>query len=660
MPDIQEGYNMAQFHHYKYVFEPIKIGNMTVKNRIQFSPLVCSLSGTDGGVTREYLEFIKMQARTGAGIVTIGATSIDHDTGTDYVGELDITDDNNIIELLRLSEAAHRYGAKISIEIVHAGRGANPELLRVPEAIAPSPIPVTNGNTHIREMNYADIEKIKQEYADCAERLVKAEFDMILIHAAHGNLIAQFLSPLFNKRTDQYGGSEENRWRFALEVLEAIRDRVGDRLAIDMRISGDEIIPGGMKIEDTIRFLKKAQKYLDTVHISQGLIVEPDYAFYTMPPLYHPHCHNVKYAEAVKRDPDIHIPVTTVGSIMTIDEAEEIIASGKADMAAMARQLLCDPMTIKNAYSGHNEKTRPCLRCYECTPERICHIRCATNPMLGREAEFTEVPAARRKKRVVVAGGGPAGCMAAKTLMERGHEVILFEKSGKLGGRLHEISCLSYKIDMRRHLEWLIRSTMSCGADIRLNTEASAESILSLQPDAVFIASGSERLTLPIPGIDRENVHHVLDVDTGKEETGNRVVVCGGGLSGMECALGLAMEGKEVTVVDMIPADRFAHEATPHTRGMLLSLLDDYGVRKIGDSRVCAFTEEGVEIEDRNWRKQVLKADDMVTAFGMKKNDRLYQEIKELLPEVYAVGDCDLVRNIKRANQQAFHYAFEC
>lgn len=651
---------MAEFNHYKYVFEPIQVGKMTVKNRIQFSPLVCSLSGTSGNVTREYLEFIKMQARTGVGVVNIGATSIDHDTGTDYVGELDITDDNNIIELLRLSEAVHRYGAKISIEIVHAGRGANPELLRVPEAIAPSPIPVTNGNTHIRGMNYADIEKIKQQYADCAERLVKADFDMMLIHAAHGNLIAQFLSPLFNKRTDQYGGSEENRWRFALEVLEAIRDRVGNKLAIDMRISGDEIIPGGMRIEDTIRFVKAAQKYLDAVHVSQGLIIEPKYAFYTMPPLYHPHCHNVKYAQAMKSDPQITIPVTTVGSIMTIDEAEEIIASGKADMVAMARQLLCDPMTLKNAYMEHNERTRPCLRCYECTPERICHIRCATNPMLGREAEFTEVSIARQKKKIVVVGGGVAGCMAVKTLVERGHEVTLLEKDDKLGGKLHEISCLSYKIDMRRHLKWLIDSTMSCGANIQFNVVADADYIMSLEPDAVFIATGSTRLALPIPGIDRPNVHHVLDVDTGKEETGENVVVCGGGLSGMECALGLAMQGKKVTVVDMIPADSFAHEATPHTRGMLLALLEQYGVKKIGDSRVCAFSDEGVEVEDRSWRKQTLKADDIVTAFGMKKEDALYRQVKKLLPEVYAIGDCKIVRNIKNANHQAFHRALEC
>ncbi len=651
---------MPIFNHYHSVFEQIRVGKLTLKNRLQFSPMVCSLSGTTGSVTNEYLAFVEMQARTGVGLVTIGATSIDHDTGTDFIGELDVTHDANIIDLLRLTEAVHRHGAKISIELVHAGRSAAPHLLRVPEAIAPSVIPVEGGNTHIREMTYADIEKIKQEYADVAERLVKADFDMLMIHAAHGNLLAQFMSPMFNKRTDCYGGSEENRFRFPLEVLKAIRERVGDSIAIDMRISGDEIIPGGMHIEDTIRFIQKAQEYVDTVHVSQGLIVEPSYMYYTMPPLYHPHCHNAKWSEAVKNDPEIRIPVTTVGSIMSVDEAEELIASGKTDMVAMARQLLADPETIHNAWQDENEKTRPCLRCHECAPARICHVRCATNPLLGRESELREVPVARNKKRVVVIGGGVAGCMAAKTLQERGHKVILMEKTDALGGKLHEISCLPFKEDMRRHLKWLIDSTMACGAEIRLNTEASVESVLAEKPDAVFITTGSDRLQLRIPGIDGKNVHHVLDVDTGRENVGKSVVICGGGLSGMECALGLAMDGRKVTVVDMITADHFAGEASPAPRGMLLALLASYGVNLIGDSKVIAFSEKGVEIEDRNWHHTLIEAESIVTAFGMKRSDALVEPLCDQIPEVHVAGDCEVVRNIKSANQSAFNYALDC
>ena len=367
----------------------------------------------------------------------------------------------------------------------------------------------------------------------------------------------------------------------------------------------------------------------------------------------------MKWSAAVKADPDVHIPVTVVGSITTIEEAEEIIASGKADMVAMARQLMCDPMTLRNAYRGCEEDTRPCLRCHECAPADIVHLRCATNPMLGREFELGEIRPAVHPKKVVVVGGGVAGCMAAKTLVERGHDVTLIERSDKLGGKLHEISCLSFKFDMRRHLDWLMRSTMKCGAKILLNTEASVESIMALEPDAVFVATGSDRLMPPIPGIDRPNVHHVLDVDTGRVSVGDTVVVCGGGLSGMESALELSNAGKKVTVVDMIPVEEFAKDHSPAPRGMLLQLLEKNGVKLIGSSRVTAFTDEGVVIEDHNWHKTTLPCDDVVAAFGMQKNDALLNALREVIPDVYAVGDCNEVKNIKNANQIAFNLALD-
>lgn len=650
---------MANFNKYPNVFSPIRIGNMEVQNRIQFSPMVSSLSTPTGGVSQELLGYIKYQAQSGVGIITIGSTPIDHINGVDFFGALDVTSDDNMTDLCRISEVVHRYGVKISVELVHAGRSAPKQFRPNSQAIAPSAIPVENGPTDIREMTREDMDTVKREYCDVAERMMKSGFDMVMVHAAHGNLLAQFMSPKFNQRKDEFGGSFENRARWPLEVLKAMRERVGKGLNIDMRISGDELIPGGMGIEETKAFIRLAQKYIDTVHISQGLIVEPHYMPYTMPAFYLPHCHNVKWSEQVKADPEIHIPVTVVGSITTIAEAEEIIASGKADMVAMARQLMCDNKLLYNAYRGKEEDTRPCLRCHECAPANIVHLRCATNPRLGREAELGEIQPSRTPKNIVVVGGGVAGCMAAKTLIERGHSVTLIEKGDKLGGRLHEISCLSFKFDMRRHLVWLMNSTMKCGAKIMLHTEATPELILSLKPDAVFIATGSDRLKLPIPGIERKNVHHVLDVDTGRAEVGQNVVVCGGGLSGTESALQLAIEGKNVTVVDMIPVEQFAKDHSPAPREMLLQLLEQHNVKLIGSVRVSEINDNGVVIKDADCTETTLACDDVVAAFGMRKNDALFRQMQELIPDVYAVGDCNVVKNIKNANHVAFNMALE-
>ena len=282
---------MTDFNKYPHVFSPIKVGTMTLKNRIVFAPMICCLETPSGEVTSEYIEWIAQQARTGASLITIGGTSIDHETGDDFEGEIDVTTDKNLIGLKRMADEAHYRGAKLSIELVHAGRGAMPKLLKDGVAISSSVFPATGGpdvvgNTHIREMDFNDIEHIINRYADIAERLSKAEFDAIMLHCAHGNLIAQFMSPRFNHRTDWYGGSFENRMRFPLQIMKAIRDRVGRKINIDMRISGDELIEGGLRLEEMIEFVKLAQKYVDSVHVSVGMIIESDYFYYSMPPYY--------------------------------------------------------------------------------------------------------------------------------------------------------------------------------------------------------------------------------------------------------------------------------------------------------------------------------------------------------------------------------------
>lgn len=645
---------MASFNKYEHVFTPLRVGRTTLKNRVEFAPMVCDFTNSLGEATQRYIDFVESQAASGVALIHLGATPVDWETGADYPSELDVTDELKVNNLGLLAEAAHTHGAKLSVELVHAGRGVNPGLIKAPWGLAPTSLPLPDKYPYIKEMDQKDIERIVQCYADCANRLYRCGFDGVLIHGAHGNLIAQFLSPLTNHRCDLYGGSFENRCRFPLMVLKAVRDAVGPEFIVELRISGDEILPGGMRIEEVIEFLKLAQEHIDLVNMSAGLIVDSRAFFYTMPPYFRPRGANVPLARAVKRCPDIHIPVSVVGGI-DIEMAERIISGGDADMVAIARGLLADPDMLKKCYRGKPEEVRPCLRCWGCAGNFASHVQCAVNPALGRTEKYAFVRKADTKKKTVVIGGGVAGCQAAQTLALRGHDVVLFEKSGTLGGLLVDINKLPFKDDLMRYTQWLINTTMKCGAKIMLNTEAAPETVMAEAPDAIVVAVGSSPVRPDIPGMDRENVFNVIDVDAGRRKVSNKVVVCGGGVSGCESALALAMEGCQVTVVDMIPAEAFAAGLMDITRKNLLSLLADYNVELIGEYIVRSVDENGVHIEDKNWQYKLLEADFVVESFGMKSNRELGDNLRELIPEVYVVGDAQEVGNIKRANLTAYN-----
>lgn len=653
---------MSSFNQYPDVFKPLKAGPLILKNRIQFPPMVCCHSNAAGEVTQEYVNFIEMQAKTGAALVTIGATPIDNATGQDFRGELNIADEAMRPGLARIAEAAHDYGARLSVEMCHAGRGADPELLLTPYALAPSVMPLPNRNHYVKEMDQKDIDHVINQYADCADRLARAGFDMCMIHSAHGNLLGQFLSPSTNFRNDWYGGSFENRIRFPLQVMEAMRAKVGNRIAIEMRVSGDEMIPNGMHLPEVIEYLKQAQKYVDLINVSRGLIVDHRYHFYTQPPYYNEYCHNVKYAQEIKKA--IDIPVSVVGSIKTLEDAQEIISTGKADMVSMCRQLMADPETIKKSKAGREETIRPCLRCLQVCNKNVDEgrpVRCAVNPVVGREGKFSAINPALRAKKVVVVGGGAAGMMATQTLTQRGHQVVLFEEKDHLGGHLPDICELPFKDDLKQYTQWDVRTTLNSGADIRLNTRATPEIVRRENPDALIIATGSHLAKPPIPGIDGENVVDVISVDSGKATiTGENVLICGGGMSGLECALGLAMQGKKVTVLDMVPVEDFAKEIVNFTRNMLMMLLKEHHVKLIGGEKVQKITAGGVETIDRDWVVRFHEADTVVTAFGLIANDQDMEALMDIVPETYAVGDCWYgAKTIGNANTTAFNFAME-
>jgi 2,4-dienoyl-CoA reductase-like NADH-dependent reductase (Old Yellow Enzyme family)/thioredoxin reductase len=650
---------MTSFNKYKHVFTPLKVGNNTYRSRVEFSPMVCDMTNSQGEPTQGYIDFVEKQAETGAAIIHLGATPVDQKNAVDYRSEIDVTSEDKIAGLVMIAEAAHRHGAKISVELVHAGRGADPDLITTPYAIAPSNFSIPGKPAYIKVMDNQDIDDVIGGFVDSALRLQRCGFDGVLIHGAHGNLIAQFLSPMTNTRSDEWGGSPARRRRFPLKLLKAVRDAVGPDFIVELRISGDEVVEDGMRTPEVVDFLKEAQEYIDIVNVSAGLIVEERGRFYSMPPYFRPRGANLPYAKEIKACADIKVPVMVAGGFVSLDMVEDAIDRGDIDGVSMARALLADPDMMNKSYRGQEDRVRPCLRCWNCAGGYGNYIHCAVNPQLARTFRYSKYWPADVKKKVVVIGGGVAGTQAARTLALRGHSVVLFEKSDSLGGHLKSISRLPFKDDMLFYTEWIQRETALLVPDIRLNTEATAEAVQAENPDVIIVATGSVPAVPPIPGIGNPNVFGVLDVDGGRVKfpAGSKIVVCGGGLSGSESALGLAMEGHDVKIVDQLPLDEFAMGGHDLARAMLLQLLRDNNVELIPDHLVRAIGEKSVDIEGKDWKYRTLEADYVVSAFGMKKNQEMIDRFFELIPDVYYVGDAFAVKNIMNANFTAYDRA---
>ncbi len=650
---------------YEHVLSPFKIGNVQLKNRIELAPACYMLASHDGYVTREMVSYYQNLARGGAGIITIGESPIDFEYASGHEFQLNLNDHKVINGLSVLVENVHRYGAKLSIEMTHCGR----YVLNNKQTIGPSNIPAEMEVLKARregrkvrpviEMTQDMIDTVVEHYATAANNCLRAGFEMVMIHAAHGHLIPQFLSPMTNKRTDRYGGSLENRARFANEVLNAIRAKVGNKLAIEWRISANELVPDGMTEEDTIEFVRLIEDKIDLLHVSAGLLGESRIIPHMIQPTYFPHCYNVHRAEKLKKA--LKVPVAAIGSIHDMNEAEEIVATGKADIVAMARAILVDPEIVNKAVSGREDDIRPCLRCHTCNKLTAAFypIRCAVNPILGRELTYVPFPIAEVKKKVVVVGGGPSGMQAALTASQRGHDVVLLEKNNRLGGNLLLAAGLKIKGDLREYLAWLIRQTEKAnGVTIKLNTEATVKNVKAEKPDAVIVAVGAEPLIPKIPGIDKKNVVWVGEVDAGRVNVGQNVVIAGGGATGAEAALQLAKDGHTVTMIDLLDYDILTPE---YPRGLLF-LLEDYKVDMHFGVKLEEITDTGAVILDTKWHRREIPADTVVLSFGFKSRSAVVETLRVLESaetQVYAAGDCLKPQTIKEAIHGGFNTAVE-
>jgi len=639
------------------VYQPIQVGNMRLKNRIQYSPIVSNHAGYKSGeVTHQMLEFVSGQAKTGAGLVTIGSTPVNFKEARDFFGCLSATKDEDTAGLTMLSEELYKYDCKLSAELIHGGQWGAMTLPEGEMAWVASVVEPYHDPNRMREITRAEMLKVIDDFTAAIERCMKSYFDMVMIHLAHGNLMSGFLSTLWNRRGDQYGGSEKNRWRFPLELLEAAYDTVKGKIPLEVRIVGNEHLPGGTKLDERIRFLKEASKYIDMIVVSAGNLMYGEAFSYNMPGYYIPEGVNVEYAAAFK-EACPKLAVSVCGGIATLEHAEEIIKTGKADIVAMAKALMADGNFVNKGARGLEKDIRPCMRCMYCLRgvNHGSHLAgCAVNPALGWEYRNLAPVPALKKKKVAVVGAGPGGMAATQYLAERGHEVVLFEKADRLGGRLHEASAMSFKDGFRRYFEYTVRKTIESGAKIMLNTEATADTIRITAPDALVIAVGARPVVPDIKGIDGGNVKDVSAVDRGEACTGAKVVVCGAGMSGTECALSLAMEGKDVTLVDMLPAEEFYGEIKHFSRPTLERLLSENNVRMMPECTVLEFTADGVVIENSAGENMTLKCDTAVAAFGVAPDKDMVGALSQVVPETYIIGDAGKAGVIGDAINSAF------
>lgn len=638
---------------------PIRLGSVTFRNRMFSAPT----SGTD--ITPDYCigpkttAYYELKAKGGAGAVTISPVKVHPPTNQAQAFQLDLKTVGSLASFTYTADAIKRHGAVPSMLLSHGGQFAGAYMTdkeKLDSMVQYGPVDcIRYDGVPVKGLTHEQIADIVKAYGETAALAKRAGFEMITVHGGHGWLLNQFFSPYFNKRTDEYGGSLENRVRLAREVLTSIRNAVGPGFPIEIRISGYEGIEGGYEVDEACRIAEAIQDKVDLIHVSAG---SHRFGFHiTHPSMFAEHGCNVHLAAEVKKH--VSVPVATLGAINDPAMMEEIIASGKADVIEMGRELLADPFLPAKTMANHPEDIVKCLRCFTCMAERVVTTtrRCAINPLIGHEMEGMEVQPAPKPKKVLVAGGGVGGMQAAVTAAKRGHKVVLCEKSDALGGILKSEQIIPFKREMYELGLSLARQMEQEGVEVRLNTEVTPEYAEAEKADALIIAVGSTPIIPPIPGIDGDQVVVVNNYYLEHERVGDSVVVLGGGLAGCECAVHLAREGKTVHIVEM--RDDVAVDANVRHRPALMSELKKQNVQIHTGYTGKEVTKEGVLCQDASGAMVLVPGESVICAVGQRAQRGVADSLLNCAPMVRQIGDCVRPANITNAVYQGHHAALD-
>ncbi len=643
---------------FSHALSPMRVNGQLIKNRIFVAPITPHASSNGELYPNEdAMAYFESRAKTGAAVVYCGGTkAVDvFDDGEHCTWDTTAFNHKNSLSLMAARIKAH--GARAGMEVMGL----------MPSSWRPGPpLGCSEGNRVMQsppiaqEITKEEMERYKNDTAQMCANLLECGFDQLLFHFGHSIPVAQFLSPLTNHRTDEYGGSTENRCRYLAEILDACRAATKGRMVFEVRMSASEFIEGGIDVEEGIAIASILQEHCDIIQASCGMVTE-EYMTWTHPCQhmgYHP---NLWLAEAFKKSGKIHKPVTAVGGFESLQAAEDAVAEGKCDFVAVCRQLIADPETLHKAIDGKADDVVPCIKCMRChDSDCYAHLfRCAVNPTIGYETcadqMFPAVPA--KKKNVAVIGGGPAGMKAAITAYDRGHTVTLYEKADKLGGALEFSKYVEFKYALCSYKDYLVYQVGKRDIAVMLNTEATPE-MLNGKYDAVIIAVGAEPLMLPLPGFNTENGIVATDAYRNEDQLGKKIVVIGGGQVGCETALHLADKGFDVSIIEM--QSSLCPDASKTCGDEIRILLAaNPNFTAICGAKCKSLTKNSVTYTDAEGSEQTIECDTVILAAGMKARTALADSFVTDcdVPEWAQVGDCVRARTVEEATAEAYNAA---